>query len=131
MGLGTPSTDCGHVFARAPRVFAPQAALRPRQRSKTYLPAHGWFAELVQIFRRPGMEVLLAVRRFQGKEDFKKTVFLYERTRHLYENKEGHVQNEAKTKLKMSCFLAKTAGKNPKMGCFLTKRTQETSPRAV
>ena len=49
----------------------------------------------------------MALGRFQGEGGFKKIVFLYERTRHLYENKERHAQNEAKTKLKTGSFLVK------------------------
>ena len=85
---------------------------------------HGRLAEFVQVFRRPGMEVILALRRFQAEEGFKKIVFLYERSRHLHENKEWDVQNEAKTKLKTSCFLTKLTRRNPRVGWFLTKRTQ-------
>jgi hypothetical protein len=96
-----------------------QAALTPD------VAAHGWFDELVQAFRRLGMEVILALRRFQGEEGFKKIVFLYERSRYLYENKEGNVQNEAKTKLKTSWFLTQMTRKNPRTGWFLTKRTQK------
>jgi hypothetical protein len=80
--------------------------------------AHPWFAEFVQVFRRPGMEVILALRRFQGEEGFKKIVFSYERSRHLYENKEGSVQNEAKTKLKMHCFLLKRGQTNLRAAGF-------------
>ena len=87
--------------------------------------AHSWFAKFVQVFRRPGMEVILALRRFQGEEGFKKIVFLYERSRYLYENKEGHVQNEAKTKLKTRSFLVRRAHADPKVACFLTKRSQK------
>ena len=85
---------------------------------------HGWLAEFVQVLRRPGMEVILALRRSQAEEGFKEIVFLYERSRHLCENKEGHVQNEPKTKLKTSCFLTKLTRRNPRVGWFLTKRTQ-------
>jgi hypothetical protein len=80
--------------------------------------SHPWFAEFVRVFRRPGMEVILALRRFQGEEGFKKIVSLYERSRHLYENKEGDVQNEAKTKLKTHCFLLKRGQTNPRAAGF-------------
>ena len=49
--------------------------------------------------RRPGLEAILAPRRFNREEVFRKPAFQYERTRYLYENNEGHVKNEAKTKL--------------------------------
>jgi len=80
-----------------------------------------------QVFRRPGMGVALALRRFRGEGGFKKIVFLYERTRHLYENKEGHVQNEAKTKLKTSRFLTGIAAKNTRICWFLEKKVSAMS----
>jgi len=89
-----------------------RAALAPGE------TAHPRFAWFVQVFRRPGMEVILALRRFQGEEGFKKIVFLYERSRHLYENKGGRIQNEAKTKLKMHCFLLKRDQTNPRAAGF-------------
>jgi hypothetical protein len=91
--------------------------------------AHPWFAEFVRVLRRPGMGVISALRRFQGEEGFKKIVFLYERSRHLYENKEGDVQNEAKTNLKMSWFLTKRTEKDPRVAWFLIKRTQSEPKR--
>ena len=76
-----------------------------------------------RILGRPGLEVIQSLRRFHGEEGSKKIVFLYERTRHLYENKEGYAENEAKTKLKTCCFVAQSAGKKTKAGAFLTKQT--------
>jgi len=102
-----------------------RAALTPGE------TAHPWFAEFVRVPHRPGMGVILALRRFQGEEGFKKIVFLYERSRHLYENKEGDVQNEAKTKLKTNCFLLNGGQTNPRAGWFLTKRTQENLAQAL
>jgi len=75
-----------------------------------------------QILRRQGMRAALALRKFHREGGFNKIMFLYERTRYLYENKEGHVQNEAKTKLKTRCFLTKIARKNPRFGAFLQKK---------
>jgi len=84
-----------------------------------------------QVFHRPGTGVPAALGRFPAEGNFKKDCFLYERTRHLYENKEGHAQNEAKTKLKTCCFAARIARKRQEKGFSLAKRTQETSPRAL
>jgi len=83
-----------------------------------------------QVFPRPGMRAALALRRLRGEEGFKKIVFLYERSRYLYENKEGHVKNEAKTKLKTRRFLAEIATKNAKSGRFLAKEGVSHQPSA-
>jgi len=102
-----------------------QAAVTPNE------AAHRWFDEFGQIRRRRGFGAISALRRFHREEGFKKIVFLYERSQYLYENKEVHVKNEAKTKLKTCCFLAKTARKNPIFGWLLAKQTQETCPRRL
>jgi len=69
------------------------------------------------------MRIALALPRSRGEGGFKKSVFLYERTRHFYENKEGHVQNEPKNKLFFDQYGKKEPDKRVVFG--------KTNPRVL